>query len=223
MKILLVEDDQRTADFIVKGLKQEGYKVEHIDNGKVAYDSLQYEHYDAAVMDLMLPGMDGLNIITRLREQGNQLPIIVLSAKREVDDRISGLKRGADDYLVKPFAFSELLVRLQAIMRRHQPLQELRYLNAADLKLDLVGRKVYRNDIQVDLQPREFSLLEYLLRHKGRVVSKIMIMENVWDYNFDPRTNIVESRICRLREKVDKDFDHKLIKTIRGVGYVIED
>ena len=223
MQILLVEDDQRTADFIITGLEQAGYNVTHIDEGIKAFDTACREQFDAAIMDLMLPGMDGLTIIHKLRERQLNFPIIVLSAKKEVDDRIYGLQTGADDYMVKPFAFSELLARLQTVLRRYKPEVSVRYLKAADLKIDVLSRKVYRGDEQIELQPREYALLEYLLRHKDKVVSKNMIMENVWEYNFDPQTNIVESRICRLREKVDKDFEHKLIKTIRGVGYVIKD
>jgi two-component system, OmpR family, response regulator len=223
MRLLLVEDDQRTADFIISGLKQAGYQIDHVSDGHKAYFQACEEVYDAAVMDVMLPGMDGLTIIQKLRAREISLPIIVLSARKEVDERIKGLEAGADDYLVKPFAFSELLARLQTITRRTQGEGASRYLRAADLSLDTINRRVTRQDKRIELQPREYSLLEYLLRNKGRIVSKIMIMENVWEYNFDPQTNVVESRICHLRDKVDKGFDQKLIQTIRGMGYVIED
>ena len=222
MRILLVEDDQRTAEFIIAGLKQAGYLVEHHNNGKTGYSQALYESYDAIILDIMLPEMDGLTTISKLRANNITTPTIFLSAKKEVDDRIHGLQAGADDYLVKPFAFSELLARLQTITRRHSPDINSRYIEIKDLSLDIVSHKVSRSGKRIELQPREYALLEYLARNKDRIVSKIMIMENVWEFNFDPQTNIVESRICRLREKVDKGFDEKLIKTIRGVGYVLE-
>jgi two-component system, OmpR family, response regulator len=222
MKILLVEDDVRTAEFIIKGLRQAGYIIDHVDRGDDGFTKAINETYDAAILDVMLPGMDGLTIVTKLRSRQNNMPIIILSAKKEVDDRIFGLQAGADDYLVKPFAFSELLARIQTITRRNQPDINSRYINIGDLCIDIISRKVTRDEKRIDLQPREYTLLEYLARHKGRVVSKIMIMENVWEFNFDPQTNIVESRICRLREKVDKGFDQKLIHTVRGVGYVLD-
>ena len=222
MRILLVEDDQRTAEFIITGLKQAGYLVEHHSNGKDGYSQALYESYDAIILDIMLPAMDGLTIINKLRANNISTPTIFLSAKKEVDDRIHGLQAGADDYLVKPFAFSELLARLQTITRRQSPDINSRYIDIKDLHIDIVSHKVTRQDQRIDLQPREYALLEYLARNKDRIVSKIMIMENVWEFNFDPQTNIVESRICRLREKVDKGFEEKLIKTIRGVGYVLE-
>lgn len=222
MRILLIEDDQRTAEFITKGLKQAGYVIEHANRGDDGYQRAVSETFDAAVLDVMLPGMDGLSLVSKLRSRQNNLPVIMLSARKEVDDRIFGLQAGADDYLVKPFAFSELLARIQTITRRNQPDINSRYINIGDLCIDIVSRRVTRGEKRIDLQPREYSLLEYLARHKGRVVSKIMIIENVWEFNFDPQTNIVETRICRLREKVDKDFDLKLIHTVRGVGYVLD-
>ena len=222
MRILLIEDDQRTAEFITKGLKQAGYVIEHADRGDEGYHRAVNETFDAAVLDVMLPGMDGLSLVSKLRSRQNNLPVIMLSARKEVDDRIFGLQAGADDYLVKPFAFSELLARIQTITRRNQPDINSRYINIGDLCIDIVSRRVTRGEKRIDLQPREYSLLEYLARHRGRVVSKIMIIENVWEFNFDPQTNIVETRICRLREKVDKDFDLKLIHTVRGVGYVLD-
>lgn len=222
MRILLIEDDQRTAEFITKGLKQAGYVIEHANRGDDGYQRAVSETFDAAVLDVMLPGMDGLSLVSKLRSRQNNLPVIMLSARKEVDDRIFGLQAGADDYLVKPFAFSELLARIQTITRRNQPDINSRYINIGDLCIDIASRRVTRGEKRIDLQPREYSLLEYLARHKGRVVSKIMIIENVWEFNFDPQTNIVETRICRLREKVDKDFDLKLIHTVRGVGYVLD-
>ncbi|MFZ2039498.1 MAG: response regulator transcription factor, partial [Desulfobacterales bacterium] len=180
------------------------------------------EPYDALILDLMLPRLDGLTLIQRLRRERIGTPVIILSAKGAIDDRVRGLQSGGDDYLTKPFAFSELLARVQALIRRAGGLSEPTRLAAADLSLDLVSREVLRAGRRIDLQPLEFSLLEYLLRNLGRVVSKTMIMEHVWDYNFDPQTNVVEARICRLRDKIDKGFEPKLIQTVRGVGYVLK-
>lgn len=222
MRILLVEDDARTALFITKGLRQAGFAVEHVDDGRAALDLALAESFDAAVVDIMVPGIDGLALTRELRQRGRRVPVIFLSAKASVDDRIRGLETGGDDYLVKPFAFSELLARVQALIRRSTPGAEPSTLTVADITLDLLRRKVVRGGTEVDLQPREFALLEYLMRNAGRVVSKTMIMEHVWDYSFDPQTNVVEARICRLRDRIDRPFARKLIRTIRGVGYVLE-
>jgi heavy metal response regulator len=222
MKILLVEDDQKTAAFVVKGLKQEGFAVEHAADGEQGLYLAREFPFDAAVVDIMLPKLDGLSLIERLRELKRDLPVIVLSARSSVEDRIKGLHVGADDYLMKPFAFSELLARIQALLRRSSIQTEPTSLTVADLRMDLARRKVYRAEQRIDLQPKEFALLEYLMRNTGRVISKTMIMEHVWDYNFDPQTNVVEARICRLRDKIDRDFERKLIQTIRGMGYVLE-
>ncbi|MBW2042293.1 MAG: response regulator transcription factor [Deltaproteobacteria bacterium] len=223
MKILLVEDDARTASFIEKGLWQAGFLVEHASDGETALQMALIESYDAAVIDIMLPKLDGLTIIDRLRAEAVMLPVIVLSAKSSVDDRIRGLQAGGDDYLTKPFAFSELLARIHALIRRANATPEPSILKHADLSMNILTRKVFRAGREIDLQPKEFALLEYLLRNAGRVVSKTMIMEHVWDYNFDPNTNIVEVSICRLREKIDRAFDQSLIHTIRRVGYVLEE
>ncbi len=223
MRILIVEDDKQTARFIFKGLQQEGYAVDRASNGKEALHLTLTEPYDAAVIDIMLPELDGLTVITEMRRNGIKTPVIVLSAKSSVDDRINGLRAGGDDYLVKPFAFSELAARIQALIRRATNAGEPTTLSVSNLKMDLVRRKAFRNDIELELQPKEFALLEYLMRNSGRVVSKTMIMEHVWDYNFDPRTTVVESRICRLRDKIDRSFKNSLIHTIRGVGYVLEE
>jgi len=223
MKILLVEDDERTAKFIMNGLKQAGFVVEHASNGEEGLDRALIESYDAAVVDIMLPKLDGLSLIDKLRERKVMTPVIVLSAKSSVDDRIKGLQAGGDDYLVKPFSFSELLARIQALIRRATAVAEPTSLTVGDLSMDLIRRKVSRRENEIELQPREFALLEYLMRNAGRVVSKTMIMEHVWDYNFDPQTNVVEARISRLREKIDRPFNGKLIHTIRGVGYVLEE
>lgn len=223
MRVLLVEDDTQTAKFIVKGLRQEGFAVDHAPDGLEGFHLASTESYDVAIVDIMLPKLDGLTLIDELRKHRILTPIIVLSARRSVDDRIKGLRAGGDDYLVKPFAFSELVARLQALMRRGSPSAEPTTLTVGDLTMDLVRRKVFRGDMEIELQPKEFTLLEYLMRNPGRVLSKTMIMEHVWDYNFDPETNVVEARICRLRDKIDRSFNTKLIYTIRGVGYVLEE
>jgi len=223
MRILVVEDDRKIASFIVKGLQQAGFAVDHTENGEEGLDLVLTVPYDAAVVDIMLPRLDGLSLIAEMRRQKINTPVIILSAKRSVEDRVKGLETGSDDYLTKPFAFSELLARVQALIRRSTSgPQEPTGLTVEDLKMDLVKRRVTRSGLEVDLQPREFSLLEYLMRNAERVVSKTMIMEHVWDYNFDPQTNVVDVLICRLRNKLDRDFDKKLIHTIRGVGYVLK-
>lgn len=222
VRILIVDDDQQIVQFISKGLRQENYIVDCAYNGKNGLHLALTKHYDAAVIDIMLPELNGLDLINQLRQQDCRLPVIVLSAKSEVTDRINGLRAGGDDYLVKPFAFSELVARLQALHRRVYQTVESNILTVADLTVELSKRKVQRNGISIELQPKEFALLEYLLRNTGRVVSKTMIMEHVWDYNFDPRTTIVESRVCHLREKIDRPFNNDLIHTIRGIGYVLE-
>ncbi len=223
MKILLIEDDQRTASFILKGLKQEGFVVDHASDGEEGLRLALTQDYDAAIVDIMLPKLDGLTLIDKLRKQGISIPILVLSAKSSVDDRVKGLQIGGDDYLVKPFAFSELVARLHALIRRATSIIEPTTLTVGDLKMDLVKRKVFRAGQEIDLKPKEFILLEYLMRNAGRIVSKTMIIEHVWGYNFDPQTNIVEACICRLRDKIDRPFKRKLIHTIRGVGYVLEE
>jgi two-component system OmpR family response regulator len=222
MRILLVEDDQKIALFIVKGLKAEGFAVDHAANGEDGLHLALTEPYDAAVIDIMLPKLDGLALIERMRQAKKKIPVIILSAKDTVDDRVAGLQTGGDDYLTKPFAFSELLARIQALIRRSTDQDEPTRLVVGDVAMNLITREVFRAEKLIDLQPLEFSLLEYLLRNAGRVVSKTMIMEHVWDYYFDPQTNVVESRIYKLREKIDKNFATKLIHTVRGVGYVLK-
>lgn len=222
MNILIVEDDQKIANFISKGLKQEGFNVEHVADGELGLDyGLSYP-FDIAIVDVMLPKMDGLTLVEKLRKNNRDFPIIILSAKNTVDDRVKGLKGGADDYLVKPFAFSELLARIQVLLKRNNKSAEVVRLEVDDLRMDCIRRKVHRGEQEIELQPKEFVLLEYLMRNKGRVISKTMIMENVWGYNFDPQTNVVEARVCHLRDKINAGSGAKLIKTIRGVGYVIE-
>lgn len=223
MRILLVEDDLKIASFVTKGLREAGYAVDHAVDGEDGLHLARTEPYDAAVVDIMLPKLDGLTLIAELRREEINTPIIILSAKGSVDDRIRGLQKGSDDYLTKPFAFSELLARIQALIRRASGTSEPTRLGLGGLSVDLITREVERDGLKIDLQPLEFSLLEYLLRNTGKVVSKTMIMEHVWDYNFDPMTNVVEARICRLRDKVDKGFPNKLIHTVRGVGYVLKE
>jgi len=222
VRILLVEDDLKIASFILKGLKESGFAIDHAADGEEGLHLALNEPYDAAIIDIMLPKLDGLSLIEELRRQKVNAPVIILSAKRSVDDRVKGLQKGSDDYLTKPFAFSELLARVQALIRRSTGASEPTSLAVGDLSMNLLTREVIRGGKKIDVQPREFALLEYLMRNTGRVVSKTMIMEHVWDYNFDPQTNVVEARICRLRDKIDKDFGVKLIQTIRGAGYVLK-
>lgn len=223
MRVLLVEDDKNMASFIIKGLKQEGFAVDHATNGEDGLHLFVHEPYDAAIVDIMLPKLDGLVMIDEMRRNKVNTPVIILSAKRSVDDRVKGLQAGGDDYLTKPFAFSELLARIHALIRRATGVTEYTHLKVGDLSMDLRSRAVTRRGRRIDLQPREFALLEYLMRNVGRVVSKTMIMEHVWDYNFDPETNVIEARICRLREKIEVGFKKKLIHTVKGVGYVLRD
>jgi two-component system OmpR family response regulator len=219
MRILVIEDDEKIASFVVKGLKQAGHETELACDGELGLARLRAANHDVAVVDIMLPHLDGLTLVQRARQAGVTTPIIFLSARRELDDRIRGLGAGGDDYLVKPFAFSELLARLQALVRRATGTLEPVRLAAGDLEMDLVKRRVLWRDREITLQPREFALLEYLLRNKGRVVSKVMIMEHVWDYGFDPETSLVETTVSRLRGKLLEGAD--LIETVRGVGYVL--
>ena len=222
MRILVVEDDKKIASLVVRGMEQAGFAVDHAEDGEDALHLALSEPYDAAIMDVMLPKLDGLTIIERMRQRKILTPVIVLSAKRSVDDRVRGLQTGGDDYLVKPFSFSELLARVHALIRRasHEP--EPSRLLMGELTLDLLTREVIRSGKKIDLQPREFSLLEYLMRNSGRVVSKTMIIEHVWGYSFDPQTNVVDVLVSRLRNKVDRDFENKLIHTHRGVGYALK-
>ncbi|HEY7218404.1 MAG TPA: response regulator transcription factor [Candidatus Binatia bacterium] len=221
MRILVVEDDKKIASFVVNGLTQAGFAVDHAADGERGLKQALAVEYDAAIVDIMLPQLDGLSMIARLREKKILTPVIVLSAKRSVDDRVKGLQGGGDDYLTKPFSFVELLARVQALIRRSHRTPEPAELRFGDIRLDLLSRGVERAGHKLDLQPREFALLEYLMRHAGKVVSKTMIIEHVWGYDFDPMTNIVDVLVSRLRNKIDRDFDHKLIHTQRGVGYAL--
>lgn len=222
MRLLLVEDDQEIASFIMKGLKQAGFALDHAADGEDGLHLASYTPYDAAIIDIMLPKLDGLSLIEALRGQKVNTPVLILSAKRSVDDRVRGLQTGGDDYLIKPFVFSELLARVNALIRRASGSIEATSLTFGDLHMDLLKREVNRSDKRIDLQPREFALLEYLMRNLERVVSKTMILEHIWDYHFDPQTNVVDVLVSRLRSKVDKDFSDKIIHTIRSIGYVLK-
>ena len=223
MRILLVEDDEKIASFIIGGLRQSGFVVDHAADGLDGLQLASSEPYAVAVIDVMLPGMDGLKLIEELRRRKVNTPIIILSAKRSVEDRVRGLETGSDDYLSKPFSFSELLARVQALIRRSTSAAEPTRLSVGGLSMNLLTREVVRDETPVQLQPREFSLLEYFMRNPGKVLSKTMIMEHVWDYHFDPQTNLVDVLVCRLRNKIDRDFDHKMLHTLRGVGYVLKE
>lgn len=221
VRILLVEDDRPIADFVQTGLREAGYAVDHASDGNEAFALATNEPYDAAIVDVMLPRLDGISLIEELRQRGVSTPCLILSAKRSVDDRVRGLEAGGDDYLTKPFAFAELLARVQALLRRSTGAADPIRLTAGPLAVNLMTREVTRAGEILDLQPREFSLLEYLVRNAGRVVSKTMILQHVWDFDFNPQTNVVEVLVHRLRQKVDDGFEPKLIHTVRGAGYVL--
>ena len=223
MRLLLVEDDLQIASFITKGLRQAGFAVDHAADGEDGLGLALNEPYDAAIIDIMLPKLNGLTLIEELRRKKTDTPVIILSAKRTIDDRVKGLQKGSDDYLTKPFAFSELLARVRALIRRASRTAESTSLAVSDLSMNLLTREVKRGGRKIDLQPREYALLEYLMHNCETVVSKTMILEHVWDYSFDPKTNVIEAHICKLRNKIDKDCEIKLIHTIRGVGYVLKE
>jgi two-component system OmpR family response regulator len=221
MKVLLVEDNERVTRFVLKGLQEAGHTVDHADNGREGMFLAASEPYDVIVMDRMLPGnIDGLAIIEALRKSGNRTPILILSALSDVDERIKGLKSGGDDYLTKPFAFGELLARLDALCRRTQGSTQTT-LEVGDLHIDLLSRKATRGARQIVLQPQEFKLLEYLMRHAGQVVTRTMLLENVWDYHFDPQTNVVDVHISKLRQKIESDSEPPLLRTVRNAGYML--
>ena len=222
MRALIVEDDRAIAEFVGRGLREAGFAVDQAPDGETGLELALSEPYDVAIVDLMLPRRDGLSLIDELRRRGRTTPVLILSARRTVDDRVRGLQSGGDDYLTKPFAFAELLARVQALVRRATRAPEPTTLTIGDLTLDLLSRRVTRGGTPIELRPREFALLEYLMRNPGKVVSKTMILSHVWDYTFDPQTNIVDVLVSRLREKIDRPFDHKLLRTVRGVGYVLE-
>jgi heavy metal response regulator len=222
MRLLLVEDDKKLASYIAKGLQEAGFAVDQCADGEEGLVMATGNEYDAAIIDIMLPSLNGLSLVEELRKEKSTVPVLILSAKASVDDRVRGLQRGGDDYLPKPFAFAELLARVRALVRRGSRETQPSTLHVGDLKLDLLSRKVMRDGEKIDLQAREFSLLEYLMRNAGRVVTKTMILNHVWDYSFDPQTNVVDVLVCRVRNKVDKNFEPKLIRTVRGMGYVLE-
>ncbi len=222
MRVLIVEDDEQIASFVIKGLKQAGFAVDHVSDGEDGLHMAELNPYDVMIIDIMLPGRDGFSVIESLRSWGNTTPILVLSARGSLDDKLKGFQSGSDDYLTKPFSFSELLARLQALLRRTTRNQSQNVLSVGDLQMNLLSRTIHRSNREIELQPREFALLEYLMRNSGNVVSKTMILEHVWDYHFDPQTNVVDVLVHRLRNKIDKDFQTKLIQTVRGVGYVLK-
>ncbi|MBA3640253.1 MAG: response regulator transcription factor [Acidobacteria bacterium] len=223
MRALIIEDDPVIADFIGRGLREAGFVIEHAGDGQAGLGLATTEQFDVAVIDLMLPRLDGLSVIQSMRRQSVRTPVLILSARHTVDDRVKGLEAGGDDYLTKPFAFAELLARIQALIRRATSAHASTQLTAGGLVLDLMTRRVTRDGRELpELRPREFALLEYLMRNAGRVVSKTMILSHVWDYSFDPRTNVVDVLVFRLREKIDKGFEHKMIGTVRGIGYVLQ-
>jgi two-component system OmpR family response regulator len=221
MHALIIEDDRAIADFVARGLREAGFAVDVAGDGEEGLEAALEQNPDVAIVDLMLPRRDGLSVIDELRRRGRSTPVLILSARRSVDDRVRGLQAGGDDYLTKPFAFAELLARVQALVRRASRAPEPTTLTVEDLALDLLTRKVTRGGVPLDLRPREFALLEYLMRNAGKVVSKTMILSHVWEYNFDPQTNIVDVLVSRLRDRIDRSFDKKLLRTVRGVGYVI--
>lgn len=223
MRILLIEDDPSVQEYIARGLREAGFTVDQAHDGRLGLQQAIDGNHDVLVVDRMLPGMDGLTIIRRLRDAGKDTPALILSALGEVDDRVKGLQAGGDDYLVKPFAFAELHARIEVLLRRKDASATRTRLRVADLEMDLLSHKVVRAGQQLNLQPREFRLLEYLMKHAGQVVTRTMLLENVWDYHFDPQTNVIDVHISRLRQKLDKDFDAPLLKTVRGVGYMLDE
>jgi two-component system OmpR family response regulator len=221
VRALLVEDDATIAAFIAKGLREAGFVVDQSQDGDAGLSAAAGQPYDVAIVDVMLPGLDGLALIEEMRKRRVLTPVLILSARRSVDDRVRGLQAGGDDYLTKPFAFAELLARVQALVRRSTQAAEPTTLRVDDLEMDLLSRGVTRDGKALDLRPREFTLLEYLMRHSGHVISKTMILSHVWAYTFDPQTNIVDVLVSRLRDKIDRPFEKKLLHTVRGVGYVL--
>ena len=221
VKVLIVEDDEKIASLLKKGLTEAGYNPEVVHDGEAALVFASAEDFDLLIADVMLPGLDGLSMIEELRRRGRDMPVLVLSAKRSIEDRVEGLRRGGDDYMTKPFSISELLARCQALLRRTSKQAEVRRLKFLDLEMDLNTRVVKRAGSPIELQQREFALLEYFLRSPNHVITKTQILEKIWNYDFDPQTNVVDVLVCRLRNKVDRDFSAKVIQTIRGVGYVL--
>ncbi|XXK27281.1 winged helix-turn-helix domain-containing protein [Arenicellales bacterium nBUS_45] len=223
MRILLIEDDQDVARHVSRGLKESGHVVDIAENGIDGFSLANEENYDVLVIDRMLPRLDGLTLIENLRSRNNLTPVLILSALGELEDRIIGLRAGGDDYLPKPFAFEELLARVEALGRRTFQGSANTHLKVSELEMDVLSRKVQRAGQAISLQPREFRLLEYLMRHSGQVVTRTMLLENVWDYHFDPQTNVIDVHVSRLRSKIDRDFDYPLLQTVRGAGYMLCD
>ena len=221
MRALLVEDDETIAEFIARGLRESGFAVDRAGDGEEGLEAARLQPYDVAIVDLMLPRRDGLSLIDEMRRRGIATPVLILSARRSVDDRVKGLQAGGDDYLTKPFAFAELVARVQALVRRATRAPEPTTLRVEDLVLDLLSRRVTRDGKAIELRPREFALLEFLMRNANKVVSKTMILSHVWDYTFDPQTNVVDVLVSRLRERIDRPFEKKLLHTVRGVGYTL--
>lgn len=222
MRLLLIEDDVKISAFIEKGMRENGFTVDAARDGLEGLNLALTESYDVAVVDIMLPNLDGLSIIEKIRVRNVDFPVLILSAKQSVDDRIQGLQRGGDDYMVKPFSFSELLARVQALIRRDKKSNQPTELQVGDLKMDLLKHEVYRGDSRLELPAKEYALLEYFMRNPEIVISKTSILERVYDYSFDPQTNVVDVLVCRVRNKVDKDFSKKMIHTVRGMGYVLK-
>ena len=221
MRILVIEDDSTVASFLKKRLGEDGHLVDHATDGQEGLLLASDKDYEAMIIDRMLPGIDGLTVVQTVRDSGKQTPILILSALGEVDDKVRGLKAGGDDYLVKPFAYSELMARVESLVRRFSSQRERTSIEVAGLRIDLLSREVSRNHQKIDLKPREFLLLEYLMRHSGQVLTRTMLLEAVWDYHFDPQTNVIDVHISRLRQKIDRDFSQPFIHTIRGAGYVL--
>jgi len=222
MHILIIEDDKQAADYLVNALDEAGHSVDHAGDGEAAFIMCDGSEYDVLVVDRMLPKMDGLSLLRKLRDRGDMTPALILSALGQVDDRVEGLRSGGDDYLTKPYAFSELLARIEVLSRRKITDEADTLITVCDLKLDRLSHKVFRADKKILLQPREFRLLEYLMRNAGKVVTRTMLLEQVWDYHFDPQTNVIDVHISRLRGKIDKEFDFPLLHTIRGTGYILQ-
>lgn len=222
MRIVVIEDDAKIASFLEKGLKEAGFIVDSRGDGEAGLELVLNVAYDAAIVDLMLPKLDGLAVIETMRAKNVNTPVLILSARQSVDDRIQGLQRGGDDYMVKPFSFSELLARVQALIRRDKKNTQPMLLRVGDLEMDLLKHEIYRGGEKIELPAKEYGLLEYMMRHPGIVVSKTAILERVYDYSFDPQTNVVDVLVCRLRNKIDKDFENKMIHTVRGMGYVLK-
>jgi len=223
MHVLIIEDDPEAVGYMVKGVRESGHIVDYATDGEDGFHMAASGDYDVLVVDRMLPKLDGLSLVERLRGEGNQTPVLFLSALGKVDDRVKGLHAGGDDYLVKPYAFAELLARIEALVRRRTPAEAETKLRVGDLEMDLLSRQVTRAGTQIDLQPREFRLLEYLMRHAGQVVTRTMLLENVWEYHFDPQTNVIDVHISRLRAKIDKNFPRPLLNTVRGAGYCLRE